>query len=94
MSYNPEKYQANKQALYENQKRWLAKQGDEFRLKQNKLVLKAVHKYYENNRDKVLDYKKNYYQTVIKPRKEAAKALLQLAEQTVEESPIPEKIEV
>ena len=58
------------------------------------VVLKAVHKYYENNRDKVLDYKKNYYQTVIKPRKEAAKALLQLAEQTVEESPIPEKIEV
>ena len=94
MSYNPEKYQANKQALYENQKRWLAKQGDEFRIKTNKLVLKAVHKYYENNRDKVLDYKKNYYQTVIKPRKEAAKALLQLAEQIVEESPIPEKIDL
>ena len=94
MSYNPEKYQANKQALYENQKRWLAKQGDEFRIKNNKLVLKAVHRYYDNNRDKVLDYKKNYYQNVIKPRKEAAKALLQLAEQIVEESPIPEKIEV
>ena len=94
MSYNPEKYQANKQALYENQKRWLAKQGDEFRIKNNKLVLKAVHRYYDNNRDKVLDYKKNYYQNVIKPRKEAAKALLQLAEQIVEESPIPEKIDL
>ena len=82
MSYNPEKYQANKQKVYENQKRWLSKQGDEFRLKQNQAVLQAVHRYYDNNRDKVLEYKKNYYQTVIKPRKEAAKALLQLAETT------------
>ena len=82
MPYSPEKYQENKQKAYENLKRWKAKQGDEFRIKTNKLVLKAVHKYYENNREKVLDYKKQYYQNVIKPRKEAAKALLQLAENT------------
>lgn len=79
MSYNPEKYQQNKQKVYEYQKRWLAKQGDEFRIKQNQLVLKAVHKYYDNNRDKVLEYKKNYYNSVIKPRREAAKALLLLS---------------
>ena len=86
MPYNPEKYQQNKQKAYENLKRWRAKQGEEFRIKTNQQVLAAVHKHYENNRDKVLEYKKNYYQSVIKPRREAAKALLLLSEEEKIES--------
>ena len=86
MPYNPEKYQQNKAKAYESLKRWRDKQGEEFKLKTKAVVLQAVHKHYENNRDKVLEYKKNYYQTVIKPRREAAKALLQLSVNLEEEN--------
>ena len=82
MVYNPEYYQKNKEAYKASMHKWAEKQGTT----KNELVLAAVKRHYQANREKVLAYKKVYHQ-----RKKAERLARQaeLAEQPVVEELAP-----
>ena len=77
MVYNPEYYQKNKAAYQASMHKWAEKQGTT----KNELVLAAVKRHYQANREKVLAYKKVYHQRKKEERLARQAELLESAQE-------------